>query len=201
MRSRHAAAVVATLAAGCLLAGCTSTATTPEPTSTHSVATATAEPTGAPTVDVDGFTPAPTPPANGLDNQDAGAVDPTAAPPGTLIPSGDSISPAEAAKAEMIGYSFVHAFVRKDLAGKTWEDGYMVYLTPYSQSAYAGTAQRNVPGSRVTGSAALAVEGTNTTTSATITVPTDAGMYQVQVLATNKGAWLVRRALLPGTNQ
>jgi len=205
MRPRTTPTIATTLAAALVLVGCTSApAVAPEDAAASPAADAAdasaREPADVPTVDVDGFTPAPPVPANGMDDQDADdAVDASSAAPGDVIPSGDSITPAVAAKAELTAAAFVRAFTRKDVTGTGWADGFTAYLTPYSQTAYAGTAQSSVPGTRVTGSAALAEQGTNTMTSATITVPTDAGTYQVLMLATNTGDWLVQRALLPGT--
>lgn len=165
---------------------------------------ADASPSTPATVNVDGFTPAPTPtiPANGSDGQDTRETpEPvsTDAPVGVVIPSGDSITPELAGKAEVAAQRFVAAFVSKNVTGQAWEDGYLPYLTPYSQTAYQGTGQANVPGTRVTGTPALAEEGTNTVTAAVVTVPTDAGTYTVQVFAQPTGAWLVQRAYLPGT--
>ncbi len=199
MRARIRPTLSTALVASLLLGGCTATPDGATPASPPADAGA---PAAAPTVDVDGFTPAspaPPVPANGMDNQDDDdQVDASSAAPGDVIPSGDSITPAVAAKAELTAAAFVRAFTRKDVTGTGWADGYTAYLTPYSQTAYAGTAQSSVPGTRVTGSAALAEQGTNTMTSATITVPTDAGTYQVLLLATNTGDWLVQRAPLPG---
>ncbi|MBF4625846.1 hypothetical protein [Clavibacter sp. VKM Ac-2872] len=213
MRARTAPIVAVALAAALVLVGCTSApAAGPEDAASSpaadDAASSAGDPSGVPTVDVGGFTPAPPVPANGMDDQDSDdAVDASSAAPGDVIPSGDSITPSIAAKAELTAAAFVRAFTRKDITGTGWADGYTGYLTPYSQTAYAGTGtgtgtgtgQSSVPGTRVTGSAALAEQGTNTMTSATITVPTDAGTYQVLMLATNTGDWLVQRALLPGT--
>ncbi|CAD6016017.1 hypothetical protein [Agreia sp. COWG] len=198
MRARAAAAVGAA-AIGLLLTGCVASAPA-GPSSTPTGDVTTSAPA---TVNVDGFTPAPAAPADGLDGQDddGPVVVPTDAPPGAVIPSGDSITPELAARAEISATGFLKAFIRKDITWQDWENGYLAFLTPYSQTAYQGTAQRNVPGTKVTGSAALADSGTNTTTSAVVTIPTDVGVYQVMMLATGSGAWLVQRALLPGATK
>ncbi len=160
MRARIRPTLSTALVASLLLGGCTATPDGATPASPPADAGA---PAAAPTVDVDGFTPAspaPPVPANGMDNQDDDdQVDASSAAPGDVIPSGDSITPAVAAKAELTAAAFVRAFTRKDVTGTGWADGYTAYLTPYSQTAYAGTAQSSVPGTRVTGSAALAEPG------------------------------------------
>lgn len=194
MRARSTAAAAASFVVCVLLTGCVDTYVSTSATTNPSTST-------PPTVNVDGFTPPPTVPANGLDGQDTPAGErpvSTDAPAGAVIPSGDSITPELAARAEVAADGFIRAFVRKDVSGQAWEDGYLVFLTPYSQKAYQGTGQTAVPGTQVTGSAALAEDGTNTATSAVVTVPTDAGVYQVVTLVTGTGEWLVQRALLPG---
>lgn len=198
MRGRRSAlAAVAAAAVITMLAGCVPPAPGQAPTGPT--------PTGAATVDVDGFTPAPTSTiaANASEVQvstETPAPVNTDAPVGVVIPSGDSITPELAGKAELAAQRFVAAFVSKDLTGQAWEDSYLGYLTPYSQTAYQGTGQSNVPGTRITGTPALAEEGTNTVTAALVTVPTDAGVYTVQVFAQPSGAWLAQRAYLPGTS-
>lgn len=188
--------VVATAALVITLTGCV-------PAGDHA-GEAGGSPATQPTVDVDGFTPAPasTIPANGSDGQDTEETPApvnTDAPVGVVIPSGDSVTPELAGKAEVAAQLFVAAFVSKSLTGQAWENGYLPYLTPYSQTAYQGTAQANVPGTRVTAAPALAEAGTNTVTAALVTVPTDAGTYTVQVFAQPSGQWLAQRAYLPGT--
>jgi hypothetical protein len=136
---------------------------------------------------------------------------PTATMSTTPTPSRTAAAPPSTPAAAAAG--FVAAFTDHQEPTDVWESTYSAYLTPQAKTAYQGTDRTQVPGTRVTGKAAVVAgvsaapvpgaaddDGDTDPVPAIVTVPTDAGDYTVN-LQQQDGRWLVVSAQLPGSEQ
>jgi hypothetical protein len=97
---------------------------------------------------------------------------------------------AEAARATAT--AAVAAFARPAATPEQWWAALAPMLSPAARSAYAATDPANVPASTVTGPAGEA--RSSSAFLATVTVPTDAGVYTVLLVRDDTGdRWLVER--------
>lgn len=71
------------------------------------------------------------------------------------------------------------AFVDHSLPAEAWWEAFEQYLTPEAKYVWLGTDPRNIPATAITG--ALTIVGESTATRVTISVPTDAGTYELML--------------------
>jgi hypothetical protein len=90
-------------------------------------------------------------------------------------------------------------FARPGAEEKQWANDLARWLTPQATADYSAVAPTNIPASRVTGPAALAVDEANGY-GVMAAVPTNAGTYTVQLLRTdNEAPWKVNRFTPPSS--
>lgn len=90
-------------------------------------------------------------------------------------------------------------FARPNAGEKQWANDLARWLTPQATADYSAVDPANIPASRVTGPARLAVDETNGY-GVTASVPTNAGTYTLQLLRTDKEApWKVNRFTPPAS--
>lgn len=88
-------------------------------------------------------------------------------------------------------------FARPGVQDKQWANDLARWLTPQAMADYSAVDPANVPTTRVTGRATLAVDEANGY-GVMASVPTDAGTYTVQLLRTGPQApWKVNRLTPP----
>ena len=88
-------------------------------------------------------------------------------------------------------------FARPNAGEKQWANDLARWLTPQATADYSAVNPANIPASRVTGPARLAVDETNGY-GVMASVPTNAGTYTLQLLRTDKEApWKVNRFTPP----
>lgn len=103
-------------------------------------------------------------------------------------PTGPAPVPADAVDRAV---GFVTAWARPSLDAAAWFAGVKGYLAPAAAALYASTDPAHVPATAVTGAGVLAVDSTST---ATVRVPTNAGEVTVHLHYDASGAkWLVDR--------
>lgn len=122
------------------------------------------------------------------------------APGGTVPPTSgiawDDESKTEAAK---IATRAMADYARPKEEATQWANDFARWLTPQATADYSTVDPANIPVSRVTGPATLAVDETNGY-GVTVTVPTDIGHYTLQLLRTSKDAtWKVNRLTPPAS--
>lgn len=172
-RSIIPAAVLALLLAGCTPAAPSSTTSTDQPSSQST-----------PQVDLREWTPHTTSP------DDPGHDDNPAEPPDRAASAADEA--AAVARAEL----FMRAFTQTDKDQAAWFAGISDLLTPYSRTAYAHSQPSSIPASAVTGDGVVVPGATETI--AAVDVPTDAGVYRVELIrASTAVQWSVDRAVPP----
>ncbi|WP_285320729.1 hypothetical protein [Pseudarthrobacter sp. lyk4-40-TYG-27] len=90
-------------------------------------------------------------------------------------------------------------FARPGVDDKQWANDLARWLTPQATADYSAVDPANVPATRVTGPATLAVDEANGY-GVMAAVPTDAGTYTLQLLRTGKEApWKVNRFTPPAS--
>jgi hypothetical protein len=90
-------------------------------------------------------------------------------------------------------------FARPGLDDKQWANDLARWLTPQATAGYSAVDPANIPATRVTGPATLAVDEANGY-GVMAAVPTDAGTYTLQLLRTGKEApWKVNRFTPPAS--
>lgn len=88
-------------------------------------------------------------------------------------------------------------FARPGVEEKQWANDLARWLTPQATADYSAVDPANVPANRVTGPATLSVDETNGY-GVTALVPTNAGIYTLQLLRTGEDApWKVNRLTPP----
>lgn len=90
-------------------------------------------------------------------------------------------------------------FARPGVDATQWANDLARWLTPQATADYSAVDPTNIPATRVTGPATLGVEEANGF-GAKASVPTDAGIYTVQLLRASKdSAWKVNRFTPPAS--
>ncbi|MCB5275517.1 hypothetical protein BJG92_03068 [Arthrobacter sp. SO5] len=90
-------------------------------------------------------------------------------------------------------------FARPTMEDEQWANDLARWLTPRATADYSAVDPANIPASRVTGPATLAVDETNGF-GVKASVPTNAGTYTVQLLRTGKDSpWKVNRLTPPAS--
>ncbi|MDT4865754.1 hypothetical protein FQZ97_1005770 [compost metagenome] len=88
-------------------------------------------------------------------------------------------------------------YARPGTDATQWANDFARWLTPQAAADYSTVDPANVPVSRVTGPATLAVDESNGY-GVTVTVPTNIGPYAVQLLRSSRDAtWKVNRLTPP----
>jgi hypothetical protein len=119
--------------------------------------------------------------------------------PGGTVPPTLGISWDEESKkaAADVATKAMSDFARPHIEETQWANDFARWLTPEATAAYSAVDPANIPVSRVTGTATLAVDEANGY-GVTATVPTDIGPYKVQLLRTSKDSpWKVNRLTPP----
>lgn len=78
------------------------------------------------------------------------------------------------------GTAAMAAFLDHSLPADQWWEVFAVYLTSDAKYVWQGTDPRNIPATKITG--AVSVLGEPTATRVQLSVPTDAGVYEVTVV-------------------
>ncbi len=118
-----------------------------------------------------------------------GSPAPTAAQDDDTTVTGDALSQAQTAAAQA-AVDTVAIFARKDLPYDAWWQLLAPHLTEQAQQAYQYTDPANVPIHAVTGNPAPLEE--TWTNNGRISVPTDAGTYEVRLFRPDTASlWLV----------
>lgn len=174
MRARRCAVALGVMLA---LAGCAE-ASSPTPSPTTSGTPATSATTPARTSPPVPAAPEATSPAAEPDASTAPLAAPTA---------------VDAAAATALAESFMRGYVRKDLEQAAWFAGIRDMLTDQARAGYSFSVPRTITATTTAPASAVipAEDGT-----ITVTVPTDAGDYQV-LIVDGAGHWQVARAIPP----
>ncbi|BCW73460.1 hypothetical protein [Arthrobacter sp. NicSoilB8] len=121
--------------------------------------------------------------------------------PGGTIPATIGITWDQASKDEAmdVAENAMTDFARPAMGDMQWANDLARWLTPQATADYSAVDPANIPASRVTGPAALAVDEANGF-GVMAAVPTNAGIYTVQLLRTGKDAlWKVNRFTPPSS--
>ncbi|MET3952826.1 hypothetical protein [Arthrobacter sp. UYEF36] len=121
--------------------------------------------------------------------------------PGGTIPATIGITWDQASKDEAldVAENAMTDFARPAVEDKQWANDLARWLTPQATADYSAVDPANIPASRVTGPATLAVDEANGF-GVMATAPTNAGTYTVQLLRTGKDApWKVNRLTPPAS--
>jgi|TARA_R100000935_G_scaffold32652_1_gene53168 hypothetical protein len=121
--------------------------------------------------------------------------------PGGTVPAtiGITWDQASKAKAVEVAGKAMADFARPTVGDKQWANDLARWLTPQATADYSAVDPANIPVSRVTGPATLAVDEANGF-GVMAAVPTNAGTYTVQLLRTGKDApWKVNRLTPPSS--
>lgn len=120
------------------------------------------------------------------------------APDGTVPPTiGISWNQASKDAAVDTAQKATADFARPGMEDKQWANDLARWLTPQATADYSAVDPANVPATRVTGPATLAVDEANGY-GVVASVPTDAGTYTLQLLRTGPEApWKVNRLTPP----
>ena len=115
--------------------------------------------------------------------------------PGGTAPATTGITWDQASKDKAVDVAekAMADFARPDVEETRWANDLARWLTPQATADYSAVDPANVPANRVTGPAKLNVDETNGY-GVTAKVPTNAGIYTLQLLRTGKDApWQVNR--------
>jgi hypothetical protein len=121
--------------------------------------------------------------------------------PGGIVPPTLGISWDEDSKkaAVDVASKAMAAFARPKAEATQWANDFARWLTPHATAAYSAVDPANIPVSKVTGPATLAVDETNGY-GVIATVPTDIGPYKVHLLrASQDSPWKVNRLTPPSS--
>lgn len=139
---------------------------------------------------------APSPSASVFLSADGGPQAPGSTVPATLGIAWDQAS--RDAAVELAQDAMVD-FARPGVDEKQWANDVARWLTPQATVDYSFVDPSTIPASNVTGPATLAVDEANGF-GVTATVPTNAGVYSLQLLRTDKTApWKVNRFTPPSS--
>lgn len=119
--------------------------------------------------------------------------------PGGTIPATIGIPWDEASKksAGDVAEKAMADFARPEVEEKQWANDLARWLTPQATADYSSVDPANIPASEVTGASTLAVDEENGY-GVTVSVPTNAGAYSLQLLRTGPDApWKVNRLTPP----
>lgn len=119
--------------------------------------------------------------------------------PGGTVPATIGIAWDQASKDQAVDVAqkAMADFARPSVGDQQWANDLARWLTPQATADYSAVDPANIPASRVTGPATLAVDAANGY-GVTATVPTNAGTYTLQLLRTGKDApWKVNRLTPP----
>jgi hypothetical protein len=121
--------------------------------------------------------------------------------PGGTVPPTPGIAWDEESREEAAGVATraMADYARPGTDATQWANDFARWLTPQATADYSTVDPANIPVSRVTGPATLAVDEANGY-GVTVTVPTDSGPYAVQLLRTSKDStWKVNRLTPPAS--
>lgn len=120
------------------------------------------------------------------------------APGGTVPPtSGIAWDDESKTKAVAVATRAMADYARPGTDAALWANDFARWLTPQATADYSTVDPANIPVTRVTGPATLAVDEANGY-GVTVTVPTDIGPYALQLLRTSKDStWKVNRLTPP----
>ncbi len=121
--------------------------------------------------------------------------------PGGTAPATIGITWDQASKdkAAEVAEKAMADFARPTVEEKQWANDLARWLTPQATADYSTVDPANIPVTRVTGPATLAVDESNGY-GVTVTVPTNIGTYTLQLLRTGKDApWKVNRLTPPSS--
>lgn len=136
----------------------------------------------------------------------AGCARPVAPTP-TSVPTVDvggwtpaPVAPtADVSAADQVAAAFMQEFVTTSRNPAEWYDGVAPYLSSYARTAYTDTNPNLIPARHVIGAAELV---STTDVAAQVRIPTDAGIYLVQLARADPAlGWAVDRAIAPGGEQ
>ncbi|WP_211878332.1 hypothetical protein [Pseudarthrobacter albicanus] len=119
--------------------------------------------------------------------------------PGGTVPPTSGIAWDEESKTEAaeVATRAMADYARPQAEATQWANDFARWLTPQATADYSTVDPGNKPAFRVTGRATLAVDESNGY-GVTVTVPTDAGRYALQLLRTSKDStWKVNRLTPP----
>ena len=119
--------------------------------------------------------------------------------PGGTVPPTSGIAWDDESKTEAVAVATwaMADYARPGTDAALWANDFARWLTPQATADYSTVDPANIPVTRVTGPATLAVDETNGY-GVTVTVPTDIGHYRLQLLRTSKDAtWKVNRLTPP----
>lgn len=119
--------------------------------------------------------------------------------PGGTVPPTSGIAWDDESKTEAIAVATraMADFARPQAEATQWANDFARWLTPQATADYSTVDPANIPVSRVTGPATMAVDESNGY-GVTVTLPTDIGPYAVQLLRTSKDStWKVNRITPP----
>ena len=122
------------------------------------------------------------------------------APGGTVPPTlGIAWDQASKDQAVDVAQNAMADFARPSVGDRQWANDLARWLTPQATADYSAVDPANIPASRVTGPAKLAVDEANGY-GVTAAVPTNAGTYTLQLLRTGQDApWKVNRLTPPAS--
>ncbi|MFK0042256.1 hypothetical protein ACIQTW_20670 [Paenarthrobacter sp. NPDC090517] len=121
--------------------------------------------------------------------------------PGGTVPATIGISWDQASRDQAVDVAqkAMTDFARPKLEEQQWANDLARWLTPQATADYSAVDPANIPANRVTGPAKLTVDEANGY-GVTAAVPTDAGIYTLQLLRTGKDApWKVNRLTPPAS--
>lgn len=136
----------------------------------------------------------PTPSAPVSLSVDSGPQAPGGTVPATIGIAWDQTSKDQAVD---VAQKAMADFARPSVGDQQWANDLARWLTPQATADYSAVDPANIPASRVTGPATLAVDEANGY-GVTAAVPTNARTYTLQLLRTSKDApWKVNRFTPP----
>lgn len=121
--------------------------------------------------------------------------------PGGTVPRTIGIAWDQASKDQAVDVAqkAMADFARPSVGDRQWANDLARWLTPQATAGYSAVDPANIPASRVTGPAKLAVDEANGY-GVTAAVPTNAGTYTLQLLRTGQDApWKVNRLTPPAS--
>jgi hypothetical protein len=125
----------------------------------------------------------------------SGPQAPGATPPATIGIIWDEASKKSATETAVKATT---DFARPQVDATQWANDLARWLTPQATADYSAVDPTNIPATRVTGPATLGVDEANGY-GAKASVPTDAGIYTVQLLRSKDSEWKIARFTPPAS--
>ncbi|NMR32475.1 hypothetical protein [Crystallibacter degradans] len=128
----------------------------------------------------------------------ASAGDSPHAPATVPVPANPAWLPGDEEAARETARASMRDFARPNEPAASWANDLALWLTPQATADYSAVDPATVPATRVTGDVELDTDQANGF-GATATVPTDAGIYTLQLLRQGQDEpWKVNRLRPPG---